>query len=372
MDAISQVMASVMKVEVDYGVIPGTKKPTLFQPGSEILFRLFNYSFEVEVVDKVEDWQNAFFRYQVKGIARDESGRIIAEGLGEANSKESRYQHRFCPKCESGVWDNRNDSRGGAAFVCKAKCGFTADLPSEVPTKFDFELVNTILKMAVKRAKIAAALTGTAASHFFTQDTEDLSPDFVEGNRPSPAVPTSADEPHCPACLAVNGELVAVEHQSKKPYWRCSRRGDACGGPREYNGKTYSWAGWHESWENSATEWLNENGYQDGLRSVEVGGRGNYWAWVLDEISKTCNVSPEVAKTLGKPGLVAALTQGLFDPAEALGITDEVEGVPQEVVVDQLTDDDLRAIAQNMTAGEAQIVVGAAVSEYEKTQEAPF
>ena len=352
MDAIKQVMSEVMKEDIDYGVIPGTgrNKPTLLQPGSEILFRLFRYSFEIEILDTVEDWDAPLFRYQIKGVARDESGRIIAEGLGEANSRESRYERRYCPECESGVWDNRKDNRGGAPFVCKSKCGWTATKPSEVPKEFDFSLVNTIMKMATKRAKVATALTGTGASHFFTQDVEDLGTDQGPSRQPAD-VPASPDEPHCPACLAVGGELVAVQQFDKKPFWRCSRRGDECSAPKEWQGKTYSWSGWHTSWEKSAQEWLDDNGHA-GPRQVDVEGRGNHWGWVLKEIVGTLGVDKAEAKARAKTGLFTVIDN--IDLAEALG--DENYPNPAD-----LTDDHLAAIAVNLTAGEAQLVVSAAV-----------
>jgi hypothetical protein len=186
----------------------------------------------------------------------------------------------------------------------------------------------------------------------------------MDGIADKVVAPKSAEDPHCPACRVVHGTLVPVKQLKTKPYWRCTAKPEDCGAPREWKDKTYSWAGWHDSWETSAEEWLNDNGH-GGPRTVEVGGRGNYWQWVLDEISTTLNVSPEVAKTLGKPGLIAAIEQGLFDCAEALGL-------PQEKVSEELTDEDLRAIAQNMTAGEAQLVVGAAVAEHTKSLEKPF
>ncbi len=353
MDAIKQVMSEVMKEDIDYGVIPGigSKKPTLFQPGSEILFRLFRYSFQIEILDQVEDWDAPLFRYQIKGIARDESGRIIAEGLGEANSKESRYRRYYCPECESGVWDNRKDNRGGPPFVCKSTCGWTATKPSEVPTEFDFSLVNTIMKMATKRAKVATALTGTGASHFFTQDVEDLGTDHGPQRQPVDA-PASADDPHCPACLAVGGELVAVNKFDKKPFWRCSRRGDECSAPREYKGKTYSWSGWHDSWEKSAQEWLDDNGHA-GPREAEIGERAkSNWGFVLSEIEGVLGLTKTDAKALAKTALVYVIAEERFDPDPALGepIADSLE----------LSDDQLAAIAVNLDGAEAQIVVAGA------------
>ena len=210
--------------------------------------------------------------------------------------------------------------------------------------------VSKVFRIALSSVMVMAGFSGTPAEE-------------MDGIAAKVEAPKSAEDPHCPACRVIHGTLVPVRQLKTKPFWRCTAKPEDCGGPREWKDKTYSWAGWHDSWEKSATEWLNDNGH-GGPRTVEVGGRGNYWQWVLDEISTTLNVSPEVARTLGKPGLVFAIAESLFDPSDALGgpFTDP----------NVITDEELRAIAQNMTAGEAQIVVGAAVAEHTKSLEEPF
>ena len=42
------------------------------------------------------------------------------------------------------------------------------------------DVVNTVLKMAYKRAKVATTINATSASEFFTQDVED----FATGQQP--------------------------------------------------------------------------------------------------------------------------------------------------------------------------------------------
>ncbi|MFP3915902.1 MAG: hypothetical protein ACLFWM_13570 [Actinomycetota bacterium] len=256
--AVESAMKEVMKPEVDYGVVPGTSrnKPSLYKPGAEILLRLFNYGFRLEVVDQQEDWDTPFFRYKVKAIIEGADGRVVAEGFGEANSRESRYERRQCPKCEAGVWDNRKAHQFGdhldkPPFSCKSqRCDWTAEQASDVPTEFDYSLVNTIVKMAGKRAKVEAVLTGTAASHFFTQDVEDLDPETVGANVNAPAQTSRGSqtrsggsqggsganpEMKCPACGSSvydnRPDIDSGKRPEKFPAFKCSNR--SCTGVTE-------------------------------------------------------------------------------------------------------------------------------------------
>lgn len=244
LEAISSVMGNVMQEGVDYGVVPGSSrnKPSLYKPGAEILLRLFNYSLRLEIVDQQEDFDQPFFRYKVKGIIEDSTGRVVAEGYGEANSKESRYFRRYCPECESGVWDNRRRHQDGEfldrpAFTCKSKrCSWSASKASEVPMEFDFALVNTIIKMAAKRAKVETVLTGTAASHFFTQDVEDLDPESMASSvdapartsRRSSATSGASNDLKCPACGSGvydnRADIASGKRSDKYPAFKCSSR----------------------------------------------------------------------------------------------------------------------------------------------------
>ena len=65
---IQDVMRTVMQKDVDYGVIPGTQKPTLFKPGAEKLIVTFKLAASdpqiVEVIDdKDQEISGAYFVY---------------------------------------------------------------------------------------------------------------------------------------------------------------------------------------------------------------------------------------------------------------------------------------------------------------------
>lgn len=89
----------------------------------------------MEVVNRIEQWDKGLFAYEVKmTLKRKDNGVIEAEGLGSANCKEASFRQQN-----------------------------------------PYTIVNTILKIAKKRALIDAVLSATRSSGLFTQDIEDFS-----------------------------------------------------------------------------------------------------------------------------------------------------------------------------------------------------
>ncbi|MCH8195956.1 MAG: S1 RNA-binding domain-containing protein, partial [Chloroflexi bacterium] len=121
--------------------------------------------------------------------------------------------------------------------------------------------VSKVCRIALSSVMVMAGFAATPS--------EEMSGSGFSASGSPVSKPASPDDPHCPACLAVNGEMVGVSKHDSKPFWRCSNKADKCAGKREYKGKDYSWSGWHNSFENSATEWLNDNGHA-GPRTVPL------------------------------------------------------------------------------------------------------
>lgn len=178
----------------DFGTIPGTDKPTLLKPGAEKLCNLFGFSIEQDVTQRTERWEDpGFFYYEVKVTLRSKrTGIVEAEGYGSANSKESRYRYRWqgaeCPSCgkpsimrsKYPPRDRPNDAPG---WYCNPKadgCGVNLSYDAgefqrtRVENPDIYDQVNTLLKMAAKRALVDATLKAVRASDLFTQDLEDL------------------------------------------------------------------------------------------------------------------------------------------------------------------------------------------------------
>ena len=164
---VQEVMRAVMKKDVHYGTIPGTPKPTLYQPGADVLCMTFRIAPEFEV----EDLSTAdVIRYRVtcKGV-HQATGVTLGSGLGECSVGEEKYKWRKAI-CD----DEFNDTPQHLRRVKYARGkGGSVYKQHQVRTE-PADLANTVLKMANKRAKIAMVLAVTAASDMFGQDLEDL------------------------------------------------------------------------------------------------------------------------------------------------------------------------------------------------------
>lgn len=144
-----QLVQKNLKQDLDYGIIPGTKKPTLLKPGAEKILMLLGLRSEFEIVNETRDFERGFFQYQIK-CKLYKGDMIITEGMGACNTKESKY---------------------------KNSDGFSVD--------------NTVLKMAKKRAMVDAALLVGSLSDLFTQDLEDMD---LNGNKVSEQQKIATDQ----------------------------------------------------------------------------------------------------------------------------------------------------------------------------------
>ena len=145
-DDIEAIVAKHLKAGRDYDRLPNTTKPTLLKSGAEILAGVFGFRTSAKVINRVADYDKQFVLYEVCVTVFNKDGNIAAEGLGSCNSRERKY----------------------------LKTDFATNL-------------NTVLKIAKKRAFVDAILTATHASKVFTQDIEDIiSLQVVTDNRVEP------------------------------------------------------------------------------------------------------------------------------------------------------------------------------------------
>lgn len=193
---VKQYVAQHMAEGTDYGVIPGTKNHTLLKPGAEKLTDLFRCTPVFEILNKVEDWDKGLFHYEFRvRITSRDNGTVLAEGYGSANSREGRYRwrnaHRKCPACgKEAIFKSKFPPRDqpnlAPGWYCHKKAGgcgeqFSAgddSVESQTEGKVEnddiYTLVNTILKMAKKRALVDGAIALARCSDIFTQDVEDM------------------------------------------------------------------------------------------------------------------------------------------------------------------------------------------------------
>ena len=154
----------------DFGVIPGTSKPTLLKPGAEKVAKLLGLCDHYEILDRQEDWKTPFFRYLVKCQLKTAShGLVVSEGFGECNSMESKYRYRWLwPKDLPEDFDKENTAKK----VVNTRNGKVTQY--RIDNDDIFTQVNTLIKMAKKRALVDAALSAGRLSNVFTQDIEDI------------------------------------------------------------------------------------------------------------------------------------------------------------------------------------------------------
>ncbi len=215
-NTIVEAVTKLMCDGQDFGAIPGTTKPTLLNPGADKLNNLFGLVPGFIVQDKEEDWTGErhggepFFSYTV--LCQLHRGDfLMGQGFGSCNSWESKYRfrksERVCPTCgKDSIIKGKAEYGGGwLCFQKKGGCGakfkagdaaIEAQIVGKVTNPEIFDQVNTILKMANKRAKIAATLNATSAHEFFTQDMEDI------GQQSEPEAPPPPPPPAQPQVQA--------------------------------------------------------------------------------------------------------------------------------------------------------------------------
>ena len=171
---IREVMEAVMKPNVHYGVIPGTGKPTMYQPGADVLAVTFRIAPRVAEIVDLSTGDEVRYRVTMQGV-HQVTGDILADGVGSCSSNEEKYRWRK-PVVDQ-EWEETDTDRRRQKWMNRG--GGKAYQQKQVRTS-PVDVDNTVLKMAVKRAKIAMILNATAASDVFAQDLEDLTDELRE------------------------------------------------------------------------------------------------------------------------------------------------------------------------------------------------
>jgi len=152
-DTLTQVKEAVTKVmregiDNDFAVIPGTKKKSLLKPGAEKLMRLFGLGVRFVVLENIFEREENFAMYSYAAeVYQLKSGTVIAQCEGTANSQEKKYKER-------------------RVYVNGTNAG-TEPIPVT-------DIVNTLKKMAQKRAMVGAVIIAVGASDYFSQDEDEI------------------------------------------------------------------------------------------------------------------------------------------------------------------------------------------------------
>jgi hypothetical protein len=229
LDQFKEFIKSQMDEGEDYGTIPGTVKPTLLKPGAEKLCNIFGFAPRFEEVDKVEHWDDpGFFYYSYKcSLVNKRTGQVEAECTASCNSKEDKYRWRLrekeCPQCgQPAIIKSKFEDAGWYCFPKKGGCGAKFDdgdpqieeqEVGRVENSDPYSLVNTIQKMAQKRALIGAVLIATRASGIFTQDIEDM---------PKEAIGATPEKPKKKGKSKIHDDIITK-------YWQYAKDHDVKG-----------------------------------------------------------------------------------------------------------------------------------------------
>ena len=137
-ELVRRLMETVLTPGIDYDTIPGTDKPTLLQPGAQLICMILNARPQIEVQSQRQLDPPFIAHTVITRLVKRDTGEVIGEGVGSANSRERR-------------------------FTSKRYAG-----------RDPFDLDNTLLKIAAKRSLVHAVLNTTGASRIFSQDMEEL------------------------------------------------------------------------------------------------------------------------------------------------------------------------------------------------------
>ena len=239
---------SILRKDVDFGVITGVEKPSLLKPGAEKLRVAYSLTVLMDEVDKTIDFDRGYIDYTYKATVKTKEGQIIAQCEGSFNSWEPKTRYLWVKENEipadtdkstlkvressisefdfainkgetSGqygkpaeYWQKFRDAiKNGSAKKISRKTKNGESPAWEISSKLYriqnpdiFGLKNTIQKMAQKRAFVGAMLIATGASEFYTQDVEDMDQFNPEVANDTPKSPKPAEKRE----EVVDGEVV--------------------------------------------------------------------------------------------------------------------------------------------------------------------
>lgn len=247
---VQDLIRDVMKEGQHFGSMPGSRakkdepeRKVLLKSGAELLNMMFRLRSEFEVLR--EDLEADRIYYTIRcHLTHIETGKLYATGLGSCSSLETKYRYRHaqrrCPKCgKEAILKSKDEGKGYFCWRKKDGCGaefpmgdaaIEAQEAGRVQNPDPFDQANTILKMACKRALVAATLNATACSDIFTQDLEEEhedEPRRAPAKRPPKRAPEARDdEPGDAHDLSPDEEGAAICAEARKlladanPSWR--------------------------------------------------------------------------------------------------------------------------------------------------------
>ncbi len=208
---ITQLIVKALKKDTDYGQVPGTRgKETLFKPGAERILKAFGCHVKYVVTEREVD-HDRINNYEKMVWSERLRRKEPVEGT-------SRGLYRYVIECQ--VYTHAGAFVGSGIGSCSTLETKYIDRPRD--------LENTVLKMAQKRAMVAAVLNTFGLSDRFTQDMEET----VDRPDKTVEVPETAQRPlgYDPQNRKMQSWLMDQLKKKKVPEHRWDDVGNALSG----------------------------------------------------------------------------------------------------------------------------------------------
>jgi len=224
-DAIHRIMAKMMKQDVHYGVIQGTKKPTLYKPGSEILLLTFRVAVDPEITDLSTADE---IRYRIRAIGRHvPTDSFMGAGVGECSSNEEKFLWRAALSKDE--FNDTPEDQRRYKYKKEWDRGRPAIVKVEQVKVPPADAANAVLKRAKKRAQVDFCLTAMAASEIFTQDVEDLPDGYLNDDTAPVSTAPCVSEAQAKILRDLFNRLSETKRKEVLAYWSTTYKKEVSG-----------------------------------------------------------------------------------------------------------------------------------------------
>ena len=257
---IEGAMSELMRDGEHYGVIPGTErkdkdgkdisKPTLLQPGAQLLCSAFMLEPQFDTRKSFAGDGHLDVEAFCTLVHIPTQTAAVTRAEGYCTTREERYAYRWanrtCPECgkpavlrskdkpEWFCWRKRDGCGRSFADGTPGAAALAIQEEGKVPNPNLADTYNTVVKMAEKRALVAAVLLATGASDVFTQDLEDKGEDAGTSSAPAGTEQQSRTDTKDQD----DGKPTSAQLKlAMKKFWECK----AADGFRRYNDDRSGW-----------------------------------------------------------------------------------------------------------------------------------
>jgi hypothetical protein len=185
---LSDYVRNEMKEGFHFSTSIGTltlPKPMLLQEGARNICSLFKLTFGIPVLEETE-LPDDHYRVRAHVDIFNRAGDRIASGDGICSTREVKYAYRkgerVCPNCGMPTVFKSKQDPGFYCWQKKDGCGakfaedderITSQQIGRIENPDIADLRNTVLKMAVKRAKVGAVSDVPLVSEIFAPESDD-------------------------------------------------------------------------------------------------------------------------------------------------------------------------------------------------------